>query len=79
MLRFVGDFNLLVRLGFFVSQDRVTGRPRFLWCNGERYDEEEDDCVAIEHDGTISFNYWDTDAVAALVYDLTVHGLVRKF
>ena len=79
MLRFVGDFNHLARFGFFVLRDPATGRPKFLWCNNERYDEEEGDCVTIEADGTIDFNYWDTDAVAMLVYDLTASGLLRKF
>jgi hypothetical protein len=81
MLRYVGDFNHLARFGFTVHLDPLTGRPRFLWCNGETFDSEDDDndCVIIEHDGSISFNYWDADAVALLVFDLTVHGLLRRF
>jgi len=81
MLRFVGDFNHLARFGFLLRQDPETGRPSFVWRNNEPFDgeEDEDDWVLINHDGTISFGYWDGDAIASLVHDLVVSGLLRKF
>jgi len=78
MLRFIGDFSQLARFGFFMYRNPQKGQQKLIWCNGEQYDPEEDDCVSVEPNGAMSFEYTDSDAVALLVFDLTVAGLLRK-
>ena len=78
MLKYIGNLNELVKFGFFMYRNSQTGQQKLVWCNEEPYDPEEDDCVYVEPDGTMVFDYTDAEAVAMLVHDLTVRGLLRK-